>query len=371
MGTRRSLMLVAVVALGAAILAACGSPTGDVTALTPGPTPPARPGTYVWAVGAPDLVIGSADGGASWQVRHRRSDGDIMTGDLWAVAFGDAGHGWAVRRGVGSPVATILATSDAGKTWHWRYPGPTRGRLLSVAATDARHAWAAGYQSVYGSGYFQGKGLMLATTDGGKTWQRQRLPAGLVLSRVAFADAHRGWAVGEGDVSGPVALQYSVLSTSDGGAHWRICYTAASGASLYGLAAVGPDRCYVVGYAEQQHAGLVLRTTDAGLHWSAEYPIPHQNLRAVSFPDAGNGWAVGSGGTVLVTNDGGADWSPQHSGVHLDLTGVSFSDSLHGWALISARGLLTTGDGGKSWSVAPLSPGRDSLLLGLATVHSR
>ena len=114
-----------------------------------------------------------------------------MAGDLWAVAFGDVDHGWAVRRGVASPTATVLATADAGKTWTWQYLGPKKGRLLAVAATDANHVWAVGYQ--------YGKGPGPSGEPRGRQRRRRRhleaaAPArGRRPFRVAFADARHGW----------------------------------------------------------------------------------------------------------------------------------------------------------------------------------
>jgi len=369
MNFRRGLLLTTAVVLSTAILAACGTSreTADIP-LTPGPPPPARPGVFVWVCGSPDLVIGSANGGATWQTRHRSPDVEMTAGLLMAIAFGNRSHGWAVARGTGSSQARVLATNDGGKTWGSIYPGVRAGWLRSVAATDADHVWAAGHQSLKSSG-FLGKGLMLASADGGRTWTRQGLPAGLVPEAVAFADAHHGWAVVAGDdADASPPFRYAVLSTSDGGARWRISYSAAPGDTLSGLAAAGAHSCWAVGYAERQHAGLVVRTLDGGLHWSAQRPIPH-HLRGVSFPDAVNGWAVGDGGTVLVTHDGGATWAPQSSGVRVPLTHVSFSDPRHGWALVGGTALLDTLDGGTSWSVAR-PEGSGDLLLGITSFDS-
>ncbi len=174
--------------------------------------------------------------------------------------------------------------TDGGRTWTSQYPGVKGGWLVSVAATDARHVWAVGHQ---GSADL-GKGLILASSDSGKTWRRQRLPTGLVPTAVAFADARHGWAVAvedAADASPP--FRYSVLSTSNGGAHWRISYSATAGDVLSSLAAAGPGRCWAVGYAAQQRAGLVVRSTDGGLHWSAQRPAARQGLKGVSFPNPG------------------------------------------------------------------------------------
>ena len=367
MSIRRTVLLAALALIATVAVAGCSSDSGDPYAgLDPGPTPPARPGAYVWVVGAPDLVLGSADGGASWQVRNRSTETDVILGDLWAVAFGDVDHGWAVRRGVASPEATVLATADAGATWSWQYPGPRGGRLLSVAAIGATHAWAVGYQPPRGSGA-EDKALVVATTDGGASWTRQRLPAGLSPFRVAFADARHGWILaGDADHGGG----YYVLSTSDGGSRWRVSYSAPVGVTLAGLAAVGPDHCWTVGSRAHPQSGFVARTEDGGRRWSANAGVSAERLLGVSFPAERHGWAVGSAGTVVVSSDGGRTWSEQDSGGDYQLQQVSFSDTRHGWALIGHFALLATVDGGRSWSVVRPADTSD-LLTGLSTVQAQ
>jgi photosystem II stability/assembly factor-like uncharacterized protein len=360
----RSLTLATLALLAAVAAVGCSVDLDGLQGgLDAGPRPPARPGAYVWVCGAPDTVAGSADGGATWQVRHRRSDGDIMTGDLWAIAFGDPGHGWAVRRGIGSPTATVLATADAGQSWSWQKPGTKGGRLLAVAATDATHVWAVGYQRLRGNGE-QDRGLVLASADGGATWARQRLPAGLSPFRVAFGDARHGWLLaGKSDHSG-----YRVLATSDGGAHWRVSYS--THLTLTGLDAVGAKECWVVGGGYHPRSGVVIRTSDGGRRWQAQTDVSSEHLLGVSFPDARHGWAVGlARGTVVATSDGGATWSAQDPGGGFELKQVSFSDSQHGWALIGHKALLATVDGGESWTVVKPTDERE-VLTGLITVDS-
>ena len=363
MSVRRGVGVVVLAVLVAVGLAGCSVDLGGSNGgLVSGPTPPARAGAHVWVCGAPDLIIGSADGGASWQQRSRRADGDIMTGDLWAIAFGDVSHGWAVRRGVAHKKASLLASTDAGRTWTEQSAGISNGRLLAVAATDARHVWAVGYQYV---DYPPGKGLVLASADGGETWTRQRLPAGLVPFRAAFSDARHGWLIAEGASH----FDYHVLATADGGRHWRLSYSAPSGIRLSGVATAGPHRCWAVGYGEHPQTGFAARTTDGGRQWTPGASVTQKGLLAVSFPGARTGWAVGYDGTVVATTDGGATWKTQNTGGGYQLQQVSFSDGEHGWALIGHKALLTTGDGGHSWSVVRPA-GTRGILTGLATVDS-
>ena len=345
MGTVARLPLVLLVAfIAAVLLAGCGGEGKDRLAwLRPVSTPSARSGASIWVVGVPDVVLGSTDGGASWRVAYRGEITDDSLGDLWSVAFGDAAHGWAVRRGHSDSPTAILATSDSGATWVWQHPA-AQGRLLAVAAIGASHVWAGGYTGA--------RALLLATDDGGTTWSEQRVPGHLGLYAIAFSDVRHGWALGAGppdNLGGSV-----VLATVDGGAHWRVVYRAAEAEHLRGLSCSGPRRCWVVGWTDaagNKTQGRILMTQDGGRRWMARGLPPAEALVDVAFPDARHGWAVGSAGTILATSDGGGTWVPQRVDERFDLRAVAFSDAKHGWALIKSLALLVTTDGGKTWSV--------------------
>jgi hypothetical protein len=55
-----------------------------------------------------------------------------------------------------------------------------------VHFVDARDGWVVGE-----------KGTILATTDGGASWQKRPSGVGVMLGRVYFADAKNGWTVGQ------------------------------------------------------------------------------------------------------------------------------------------------------------------------------
>jgi len=354
----RCLLSVIACLLATAFLGACSHDLGDPYAwLTPGAQPSPFPGASVWVVGLPDVVLGSPDGGATWKVNHRSANVDPLTGDLWAVAFGDADHGWAVRRGLASPPESILVTADAGVSWSWQHPN-VQGRLLSVAAVDARHAWVVGYD--------KDEGLALATGNGGTTWRQQRVPADLQLSDVAFGDTRHGWILGHDAVD---LARSVVLATSDGGAHWRVVFSSRR-AHLQGLAALGPLYCWAVGAVDKPQSGFVALTRDGGAHWQTQQDVTDEPLGAVSFPDARHGWAVGPAGTSAATDDGGDTWSKQSIDSRFDLKAVTFADAQHGWALIGHLALLATADGGATWGVVRPANTRDALT-GLTSVAGR
>jgi len=325
-----------------ALLVGCSHhQAGPLAAITPGPPVPARPGAHVWVVGLPDVVVGSADGGATWKLAHRGELTNDYEAALWGVAFGDVADGWAIERSFGSRPEEILATADGGATWSWQHTG-LPGTLLAIAATDARHAWAVGYRAH--------SALVLATTDGGTTWRRQTIPGHVQIYDVAFGDSRHGWALG----GNPDRTGGIVFSTADGGAHWRLSYSTKT-ARLSRLASSGPRRCWVVGSKQKMgfidSPGFVVSTRDGGTHWQTEQSVSLQPLDDVAFPDPRHGWAVGVNGTIIATSDGGATWVAQHTDQREPLVGVAFSDASHGWILLGHRALLATINGGATWTV--------------------
>src|SRR5438067_1461545 len=115
--------------------------------------------------------------------------------------FDSHARGWAARLGRGP--------------W-WNHPRHRRRRKIVDATgpqprrttadldttdtmlADGQHGWAVGQN-----------GTILATADGGKSWQTQASNAGADLASIAIlADGQRGWAVGQAG---------TILATADGG----------------------------------------------------------------------------------------------------------------------------------------------------------
>ena len=87
--------------------------------------------------------------------------------------------------------------------------------------------------------------------------------------------------------------------------------------------------------------GIILRTSDGGVTWTAQSSGTPNTLYGVFFVDADTGTVVGNG-TILRTDDGGTTWRTQPSGGSYVLSAVSFVDADTGTA-VGASGIIASG----------------------------
>jgi len=140
---------------------------------------------------------------------------------------------------------TAIVVTDDGRTWTRRYSGSDP--MFSVDAVDPDHAWAVGQQ------------ILMATSDGGRSWQPVGEPDQGMLRVVDFIDAQNGWGV----------TGNHVFRTVDGGRTWQhtdppcggeaVCFTGPDD----GWAATGPN---------------VYRTTNGGDSWQPAFTVPVDDL---------------------------------------------------------------------------------------------
>jgi photosystem II stability/assembly factor-like uncharacterized protein len=216
-----------------------------------------------------------------------------------------------------------------------------------------------------------GKGAILTTRDGGRTWLRV-WQGPQDLHGVDFVSASTGWAVGDG----------ILLGTVDGGQHWRqlaqprvrplrsVHFSSPS----QGWGVAGPD----LPGERRIPATTLVHTGDGGRTWSA-LPAPRPP-QSVCFTSPSDGW-LASGLEVWRSNDGGRSWGPRPSFVlPLDYTDAPSAelqcaapgaawvrfDSGEGAAGHRPYALYATADGGVHWRGVlavygpqglPLSPG--------------
>ena len=117
-----------------------------------------QPQLYGWMVGEGGLVMMTQDAGATWQTPPGElPDGVPQQFDFSALAVVGP-RAWVA----GSPGSRILHSPDAGRSWVALPTGqnlPIRG----LCFVDEQNGWAVGEL-----------GTILATSDGGQSWHRQR-----------------------------------------------------------------------------------------------------------------------------------------------------------------------------------------------------
>ena len=301
---------------------------------------------------------------AEWTVQREdnfvRQDG--INAMLHDVYFMDSQNGLVVGDG-----GLMLGTSDGGKTWekmevNMRPPGagqrpggrpgggggppPGFGRggpapLYNIYFVDENVGFIIG-----------GRGTILKTEDGGKTWMRKRAmsdtpgrdgnprPLRANLMGIQMISETTGFIAG---------TENTILKTTDGGETWvgssERARVGETRNNLEGIWFVSPTTGWIIG-----SFGTLLYTADGGENWEKRDPGFDNNLFGIYFLDENTGWICGQESLILHTADGGATWSQQKTDSIDDLHDIIFVDAMIGWVVGGYNTILHTTDGGKTWT---------------------
>lgn len=152
-----------------------------------------------------------------------------------------------------------------------------------------------------------------------------------------------------GEVIVAVGARGLVVSSVDGGEHWRRQELRIKDAiitpTLIGVTAC-PDGRFVA-----LDAGRRIRTSaDAARTWTATALPTHENPMAITCDPLGRIWVVASFSTILQSANGGESWSQTSFDDDLIFTTIQFLDAKQGVITGEFGAVLTTLDGGASWN---------------------
>jgi Photosynthesis system II assembly factor YCF48 len=173
------------------------------------------------------------------------------------------------------------------------------------------------------TGWLVGESRVLATTNGGHTWTRQRTAAGAGYSSLDAIDNNHAWVVG----------RHQLIATSNGGRSWhRLPEPCPAISSVH---FVSPT----VGFAVD--GGELLKTSDGGSLWRRVHSPAR--VQTMCFTNSQSGW-LGAHGEIYRTTDAGHVWAlvvvgPHlHSGIGRPVADVECAGPHAGWAELVGPG---------------------------------
>ncbi len=240
-----------------------------------------------------------------------------VDGGAWTIqfvnqnpfAFYDGFAFWTPHRGIAhsdsvNGVFPDVRTTD-GITWEDisnRCRRHCRGNSLShraycVATQGGRNAWIATGGSTIAR--------VLATRDGGNTWNAYDTPLVSSPSAGAFTVAFRNpWngIVGGGDLDPSNPNSADTATSSDGGQTWTLTNPPPVTGAIFGLSYVGHTGA---GAGNNLGRAVVITANDGGAAWTPDegntwFTLPGvSGFWAVAFATPKAGWLVGTDGRIL------------------------------------------------------------------------
>ena len=268
-------------------------------------------GETVWA--AARQVLRSTDGGRHWVTCTKRV--------VAAVSSVSASQAWAV-----GPEGLVLHTSDSGHHWKLQPSGVDVG-LRDVCFVDARHGWAGGEN-----------GTLLRTTDGGRHWSHLHEAVTGAISQVVFADAAHGIALG--------TFSRTFLITANGGRTWS---KERLPAGRWPTVACPQDASHALIISLHGPRSYSFTSSNGGTTWQ----------QAGDLPDGVEYSRIAQSGSLLVAVDaGGGVASSRNDGATWTDDGVPMGEgSLNGAQFVSTNELVIGGEWGvmtRDLTTAPL-----------------
>jgi photosystem II stability/assembly factor-like uncharacterized protein len=264
----------------------------------------ARAGGRIVALGERGAILLSDDEGQTW----RQAEVPVNV-TLTAAAFPTPHQGWAVGHG-----GVVLQTTDGGENWALQLDGRKIAALATSSAGSDPAAHARALQLAgdgpdkplldlcfdgTSTGYVVGAyGLMLGTSDGGRSWtflsERLDNPKSLHLNAIRC----------EGKLLTIVGEQGLLLRSRDGSASFQQLTSPYRG-SFFGVLTAGADDIVTAGLR-----GNAFRSQDGGTTWQPLALGAPASFTVVASQRDGSWLLANQAGQVFSSTDQGRSFRP-------------------------------------------------------------
>jgi photosystem II stability/assembly factor-like uncharacterized protein len=263
-------------------------------------------------------IYKTTDGGSNWQLIK-----DSSTSFYRSIGFADSLTGWVGNLADTNPyygvnltkdTVPLYQTNDGGKTWSpVILPNPHPVAICGISVVNDSVIYAYGR---WNSKWTQNNVGYIKTTDKGKTWVYHD------MSAYCFGMVD-GWFFNKdtGFLSGASpAYKAQILSTTDGGNTWQVCYRSTR---------VDTDEVWKIffphrdtGYAAIEYQANVshtanryfAKTIDGGKTWTELPFLTYYDEEGIGFINDTIGWIGGDyKQPTYITFNGGKTWAPDNN----------------------------------------------------------
>jgi len=273
-------------------------------------------------VGREGQILRTNDAGANWtflRLNHFP--------ELYSISFVNSNEGY-----ICGEKSTIAYSNDFFETWSYTYPANTTFfNKISFYDSD--------FGAIIGR-----YGTFLNTSNGGASWQFQQTNTLSDITDIQFISKDTIFVVG--GTRGDWSASGIILASFDGGVTWQQKYL--SNQKYLKSIAFNKDR---IGYACGQ-PGLLLRTDDLGETWITETSMTASELNKIRFISDSVFVATGTVGRLIRKNiiSGALESSRK---VDNEISDFYFINKNQGWLVEVDRAngnkLYNTNDGGLTW----------------------
>tara|TARA_R110001592_G_scaffold585_4_gene3111 strand:+ start:1658 stop:2800 length:1143 start_codon:yes stop_codon:yes gene_type:complete len=291
----------------------------------------AKAGDRLVSVGSRGHIVYSDDAGASWQ----QSSVSVSV-LLNAVSFVDDTHGWAVGHS-----GVILHTTDGGKTWVVQFDGNQANKMV---ITQVERRVESFMQRMDVASEDERSELEYEAEEANYALEDARLDAEVGASKpfldVLFSSRAEGFAVG--------AYGY-FFKTKDGGMTWE----------NYGRRIDNPDRFHLNSINKVKggtlfivgEAGMIFRSKDGGESWETiESPYAGSFFGVIGTHERDVVITFGLRGHLYRSQDAGDTWKRVDSGSEGTLMSATVSHEGDITVVGNSGTVLFSKDGGRSFS---------------------